>query len=144
MPDMPGKRKRKQSSGTLLYRPGPHGLEVLIVHPSGWYNRTAPWSIPKGVANEGESLEDAARRETWEETGVTAGPLTFLGHIDYQKSPKRVHCFIGPAPDGAAPRCASWEIDQAAFVTLERAHELLHPDQRAFVDLLTDRLSSQG
>ena len=27
----------KQSAGTLLYRHGPQGLEVLIVHPSGWY-----------------------------------------------------------------------------------------------------------
>ena len=39
----------KQSAGTLLYRQGPEGLEVLIVHPSGAYNRKAPWSIPKGI-----------------------------------------------------------------------------------------------
>ena len=60
---MARERKRTQSSGTLLYRDGPHRVEVLIVHPSGWYNRAAPWSIPKGVANDGEALEDAGRRE---------------------------------------------------------------------------------
>ena len=38
----------RQSAGTLLYREGPEGLEVLLVHPSGAYNRRAPWSIPKG------------------------------------------------------------------------------------------------
>jgi len=38
----------KQSAGTLLYRQGPDGLEVLLIHPSGNYNRKAPWSIPKG------------------------------------------------------------------------------------------------
>ena len=36
----------KQSAGTLLYRVGPCGTEVLLVHPSGAYNRKAPWSIP--------------------------------------------------------------------------------------------------
>ena len=39
----------KQSSGTLLYRQGANGLEVLLVHPSGVYNRRSPWGIPKGM-----------------------------------------------------------------------------------------------
>ena len=97
----------KQSAGTLLYRHGPSGLEVLLVHPSGNYNRKAPWGIPKGEPNEGETPEQAARRETLEETGVVAGELTALGHVDYARSRKRVFCFVGPAPEGCAPRCAS-------------------------------------
>jgi predicted NUDIX family NTP pyrophosphohydrolase len=131
----------RQSAGTLLYRTGPDGLTVLIVHPSGNYNRKAPWGIPKGEPNPGETeMEQAARRETLEETGLEAGELTSLGHIDYQKSKKRVHCFAGPAPAGAEPRCASWEIDQARFVTLEEARQLMHPDQRVFVDRLLEQL----
>ena len=66
----------KESAGTLLYRRQGGQLEVLLVHPSGAYNRHAPWSIPKGVPDAEEELEQAARRETLEETGVTAGPLT--------------------------------------------------------------------
>lgn len=130
-------RTRKQAAGTLLYRLGGAGLEVLLVHPSGNYNRHKPWSIPKGEVDEGEELEAAARRETREETGVVAGELRYLGCIDYQKSAKRVHCFAGPAPADAAPTCASWEVDQACFVTLEKAREVLHPDQQAFLDQLT-------
>jgi predicted NUDIX family NTP pyrophosphohydrolase len=133
----------KQSAGTLLYRRAERAVEVLIVHPSGSYNRRSPWSIPKGIPDEGETdLEATARRETFEETGVVAGPLTPLGFIDYSKSRKRVHCFAGPAPVGAAPRTASWEVDQARFVPLEEARELLHPDQRAFLDRLAGYLSS--
>jgi predicted NUDIX family NTP pyrophosphohydrolase len=131
----------KVSAGTLLYRRTEHGIEVLIVHPSGAYNRHAPWGIPKGIPDRGETdLERTARRETLEETGVTAGPLTALGFIDYQKSRKRVFCFAGPAPADAAPRTASWEVDQARFVELARARELLHPDQRVFLDRLTAHL----
>ena len=131
----------KQSSGTLLYRQGTNGLEVLLVHPSGGYNRHAPWSIPKGEANKDETdLQATARRETEEETGVTAGPLESLGFIDYRKSRKRVHCFTGPAPADADPRPTSWEVDQACFVSLEEARVRLHPDQVAFLDGLVHHL----
>ena len=126
----------KQSTGTLLYRRAPDGLQVLLVHPSGNYNRRAPWSIPKGLPDEGENLEAAARRETVEETGVNAGDVKPLGFIDYQKSRKRVHCFAGEVPPGATPRAASWEIDRAEFVPLDEARRRIHPEQAAFLDRL--------
>ena len=129
----------KESAGTLLYRGTPPAVEVLIVHPSGHYNRKAPWSIPKGMPDADEDLESAARRETLEETAVVAGPLTYLGAMTYQKSRKRVHCYAGPAP-GGEPRVASWEIDDARFVPLDEASRLLHPDQRLFLDLLAELL----
>ena len=132
---------KPQSSGTLLYRQSPGGWEVLLVHPSGWYNRKKPWSIPKGVPDPGESLEEAARRETREETGVTPGELVPLGNVTYQKSGKQIHCFAGPAPE-SEPTCASWEIDEARFVSLAKARELLHPDQQEFITRLEDLVLS--
>jgi predicted NUDIX family NTP pyrophosphohydrolase len=134
----------KESSGTLLYRRGDRGLEVLLVHPSGNYNRRAPWGIPKGLPEEGEDLETAARRETFEETGLTPGKLVSLSSITYQKSRKRVHCFAGEAPMEADPQCASWEIDQAAFVPLEEAKRRIHPDQGPFLERLLDLIESKG
>jgi predicted NUDIX family NTP pyrophosphohydrolase len=133
----------RQSAGTLLFREGAGGLEVLLVHPSGAYNRRAPWSIPKGEPGEDADLEATARRETLEETGVTAGALVGLGSIVYKKSRKEVHCFAGPAPAGAAARPTSWEVDQATFVPLGRARELLHPDQVPFLDRLLEHLGRQ-
>lgn len=135
---------RKQSAGTLLYRHGSAGLEVLLVHPSGPYNRRAPWSIPKGIPDDGETdLEQTARRETLEEVGIIAGDLMPLGLIEYKKSHKDVHCFAGPAPVDAEPRPTSWEIDQACFVSIEEARRLLHPDQAPFLDrLLTHLMTS--
>ena len=126
----------KQSAGTLLYRNSDGQLEVLLVHPSGNYNRHKPWSIPKGLPDEGEALEAAARRETLEEAGVIAGQLVALGTICYQKSRKEIHCFAGPAPTDAAPHCASWEVDRAEFVSMDQARTLLHPDQAPFLDRL--------
>lgn len=135
------------SAGTLLYRraggaqPVDEAWEVLLVHPSGAYNRRAPWSIPKGLPEPGEAEEDAARRETAEETGVVPGALVEIGRIRYRKSRKDIVAFAGPAPDACQPRCASWEIDRAEFVSLRRARELIHPDQAVFLDTLAARLA---
>jgi predicted NUDIX family NTP pyrophosphohydrolase len=135
-----GKNMIKQSAGTLLYRDGPEGLEVLLVHASGNYNRKAPWGIPKGIPDEGEALEAAARRETLEETGVRAGDLVPLGSITYTRSRKEIHAFAGPAPPDAEPRCASWEVDQSRFVPLDEARKLIHPEQAVFLDRLRESL----
>ena len=56
----------KLSAGLLLYRRVDDGIEVLVAHPGGpiWARRdTGAWSIPKGAANSGEALLDAAYRE---------------------------------------------------------------------------------
>jgi predicted NUDIX family NTP pyrophosphohydrolase len=126
----------KETAGTLLYRRKDGTLEVLLVHPSGNYNKKAAWSIPKGLPEQSETLEQAARRETLEETGVEPGSLDVLGYIDYTKSKKRVHCFFGPAPENATPTCASWEVDQSTFVPIERAMKLIHPNQADFLQRL--------
>ncbi|HVU87303.1 MAG TPA: NUDIX domain-containing protein [Pirellulales bacterium] len=139
----------KQSAGVLLYRfvePRPsrdESLEVLLVHPSGNYNRQAPWSIPKGLPDPGEALEAAARRESVEETGVVAGSLLALGSVILTKSRKEIHAFAGEAPEGAAPSPTSWEVDRAEFVTLASARQLLHPDQVPLLDRLLALLESK-
>jgi 8-oxo-dGTP pyrophosphatase MutT (NUDIX family) len=118
--------------------------EVLLIHSSGAYNRHAPWGIPKGLLEPDTTLEENARRETLEEAGVTAGPLVPLGFMEYRKSRKRIHCFAGPAPADANPRPVSWEVDQARFVPLAEAEQLIHPDQRVFLERLTELLKRAG
>jgi predicted NUDIX family NTP pyrophosphohydrolase len=61
------------SAGILLFRRGAAGLEVMLVHPGGpfWAKKDeGAWSIPKGLANDGEDPLTAAQREFLEETGM--------------------------------------------------------------------------
>ncbi|QDU64452.1 Diadenosine hexaphosphate hydrolase [Planctomycetes bacterium Pan216] len=135
----------KTSAGILLYRPFEDGdIEVLLVRPSGLHRSGGPkpWSLPKGLPDPGETLEQAARRETWEEAGVKAADLFPLGSIQYTtKSRKIVHAWGGLIPDDADPHCASWEVDRVAFLSVDEAHSVLHRDQRPFVDRLVEYLT---
>ena len=133
--------RAKLSSGTVLYRYVEGAIEVLLVHPAGNYNRRAPWGIPKGAPETDEELEATARRETLEETGLEIlEPLVDLGYVDYTRSKKRVHAYAGKAPEGATPRCASWEVDKAEFIEITRARRIIHPDQAALLDRLQRHL----
>ncbi|MBV8757132.1 MAG: NUDIX domain-containing protein [Deltaproteobacteria bacterium] len=136
--------RSKLSSGTVLYRYVEGTIEVLLVHPSGNYNRRAPWGIPKGAPNADETLEATALRETLEETGLEVkGPLTDLGFVDYTRSKKRVHAYAAQAPDGAVPRCASWEVDKVEFIEITRARRVIHPDQAVLLDRLQRHLGQK-
>src|SRR5262245_60072704 len=135
--------RSKLAAGTVLYRWIDGAIEVLLVHPAGNYNRRAPWGIPKGAPDPNEELEATARRETLEETGLEiVEPLVDLGYVDYTRSKKRVHAFAGKAPEGATPRCASWEVDKAEFIEITRARRIIHPDQAALLDRLQRHLGT--
>ena len=53
----------KVSAGCLVRADFPDGARYLLVHPSGNYNRKAPWSIPKGEFEPDEDPMAAALRE---------------------------------------------------------------------------------
>jgi predicted NUDIX family NTP pyrophosphohydrolase len=112
-------------------------VRYLIVHPSGNYNRKAPYSIPKGLLDPHESPDDAALRETQEETGVAARIIAPLGSVTYRKSRKTVVAFLAepielPAATTLEP--GDWEVDRVEFVPAAEARTKLHPDQRPFID----------
>ncbi|MEA2624591.1 MAG: hypothetical protein QOD06_636 [Candidatus Binatota bacterium] len=131
---------RKIAAGCLVRAWFDGELRYLIVHPSGNYNRRAPYSIPKGEVEGGELPEAAALRETREETGLECRIVAALGEIRYQKSRKTVIGYLAEALD--PPRApvlepGDWEIDRAEFLPPEQARAKLHPDQRPFVDRAT-------
>ncbi len=85
----------KKSCGILPFRFRDGRLEVMLVHPGGpfWAGKDdAAWSISKGLAEGGESLLEAAKREFREETGFDIeGEFIELGGI---KQPSGKESFL--------------------------------------------------
>jgi predicted NUDIX family NTP pyrophosphohydrolase len=130
----------RKSAGTILYRQGIKGYEVLIAHPSGKANAQAAWGFPKGGIEEGETPEQAARRETLEEIGVTAPDELFpLGEVTYASKKKKVFGFAGEVKS-LKITCKKDEIDKADFYSLDDAEKMLHPSQAMFIPRLREHL----
>ena len=59
------------------------GLSLVITRRSATMrNHAGQWALPGGRRDPGETIEDAARREMREETGVEVGPDAVLGLLD--------------------------------------------------------------
>ena len=148
------------SAGILLWRHDAEGVEVLLGHFGGplWAKKDAgAWAIPKGVVEDGETPEQAARREFHEELGFPAeGALVPLGRIR-QKGGKTVEAFAleGDLDAGAIsgnhftlewpPRSGRMqnfpEIDRAAWFALAEARAKILPSQAPLFDLFEAALS---
>lgn len=153
-------RRTEQSAGLLLYRCGPRGVEVLLVHPGGplWATKDdGAWSIPKGEFGEDEDPLEAARREYHEETGFVAGDETMPLTPVRLPSRKVVHAWAVPGDaDPAALRSNTFtmewpprsgrrqefpEVDRAAWFALAEAKAKIAKGQVPFLEQLERMLA---
>ncbi|HLN16263.1 MAG TPA: NUDIX domain-containing protein [Acidimicrobiales bacterium] len=146
----------KRSAGLLLYRPGPDGPEVLLVHPGGpvWAKKDeGVWSVPKGELEGDEEPRDVAAREFEEELGTRppAGEWLDLGEVR-QRGGKVVRAFATPGdlderavvsntfemewPPHSGRRQSFPEVDRAGWFGLETARTKLLAAQVPFIERL--------
>ena len=97
------------------------------------------WSFPKGKLAPGETFEEAAVREVEEETGLRCRLLSELKGFSYPDRHGRqkiVRYWLMEVVDGSLEeRQPDHEVDQARWVTLEEARELLSYERElAFLD----------
>jgi 8-oxo-dGTP pyrophosphatase MutT (NUDIX family) len=137
---------RATSCGVLVS----DGERVLLGHAT----RSPRWDIPKGVAEPGESLAAAARRELFEETGMTAGETDLVDLGVYRYLPnKDLALFLWrpePLPDPETLRCASTfataggavlpELDRFALFSWEEAQSRVGKNLARVLEGLRDRL----
>lgn len=110
---------RIDSAGCICFRSG----KVLLIR---YFNR---YSFPKGHIEEGETREDAALRETEEETGIKASIISRPLVVPSQRpgDERKVYFFPSVYVSGDA-RAQDGETDEAVWVEIENAHSILSFD----------------
>jgi len=107
-----------QAAGGLLIRRQAGRLEIALVHRPIHQD----WSFPKGKLEEGETFEEAAEREVFEETGFVCRLLRFIGHTEYidrKGRPKVVAYWVMAAEAGSFE--ANDEVDELRWLDITTA-----------------------
>ena len=145
----------KLSAGILLFRRRPGRVEVMLVHPGGpfWAKKDAgAWSIPKGLADEGEDLIAAAKREFLEETGAAVdGEFFDLGSHkqpggkaivawahegDFDPASLKSNTFAIEWPPRSGHMAEFPEVDRAAWYSIDEAFMKIHKGQKPIIAAL--------
>jgi 8-oxo-dGTP diphosphatase len=133
------------SSGGVLYRHEGERLEVVLIQ-----TRADRWQIPKGAIEEGETREQAARREVREETGIDGEVLEHLETIEYwftagtrrQRRHKSVHLFLLKFLEGDTKDHDDESIDAKWFPLEEAARKLSFANERHALELARARIAA--
>lgn len=148
------------SAGVLVARRGTAGAEVLLGHMGGpfWANKTeGAWTIPKGLAAEGEAAETTARREFLEETGLVldadlrplepvraSGKLLviWLAEADLDLEGFASNTFEVEWPPRSGRIMTAPELDRIAYLPAEDALRLIAKGQRPILEAALRMVSS--
>lgn len=149
----------RRSAGILLYRRTAAEPELFLVHPGGpfWAKKDdGAWSIPKGMADPGEDLLAAARREFAEETSFTVdGEFVPLGTYkqpggkivvawavegDCDATAVRSNLCTIEWPPRSGRRMEIPEIDRAGWFDPETARRKILKGQKPIIEALLQRL----
>ena len=132
------------SAGGLVFRQTGDLIEALLCARArpGHQGEDAPltWRLPKGTPERGETVEETARREVQEETGVhvnVLAPITsiryfFVGHDDGVRYDKTVYFYL-MEPRGGNTADHDAEFDVVEWRRYEQALELLEYDNERSV-----------
>jgi len=102
--------------------------KILLVHPSGKYNKNAPWLPPKEEIEADETPQQAAERAVVEELGLTPDSYTDikdLGSVTYRTKSKMIWCFTARYLEKNDAVRLDWENDRYGWFTADEAQRII-------------------
>jgi 8-oxo-dGTP pyrophosphatase MutT (NUDIX family) len=113
-----------EAAATVVHDPE-RGLLLLWRHR--FITDSWGWEIPGGRIDEGETPEQAAARETLEETGWRAGPLRPIGayHPLAGAVEQRFHVFLAEGAEHVGDPRDTFEAERVEWVPVARVRELI-------------------
>lgn len=143
---------REHASGIFILR---KDKKLLICHPTN--HAVDFFSIPKGKVEVGETMIEAAIRETFEETNIDLSRtndfyITKLESVGYRSGKKTLHPFLFKERENSSfdwenteIKCNSNvpierggfpEMDSYLWTTIDEAKKLLHETQVKCLDII--------
>lgn len=127
-------------------RQQPHAILVFCWLGDGivWVEHASRgWEVPGGKVEPGESPEEAARREVWEEAGITVQALTWIGEYGLSVNPRQenvssqaVGCkwvYMANVYDIGARRASAEISDVCVFRPLVTPDDVAHRPEFSYV-----------
>ena len=127
----------KVAVAVLIGRSG----KVLLGRRGAHTRQPGRWSFPSGFVERGERLEDAARRETLEETGldVELGPVLTV----ISSEGETVVLVVYPATSFTGIPTANDDLTDVCWFPLDALPELAFPHDLDIIGLWRERLAPQ-
>ncbi len=115
------------SAGGVVYKKKNNEVKWLVCKHSGYHK----WGMPKGLIEEGESLEEAAVREVEEESGVKVKIIDKVGDpekyeyiMNGAKVSKQVDYFLMEYMSGDISD-HDWEMEEVEWLSYDQAYQRL-------------------
>lgn len=112
------------AAGLLVMEP--NGKDVWVVTPENYYGGYRN-TFPKGTMDKGESAQETAVRETYEESGILGKVRSFVGDVQRSTSVTRYYLAerVGGHPADAGPETHTVKLmDIHDPATIERLHNI--------------------
>jgi len=138
----------KSCGGVVIFRG-----KILLLYKN-YKSRYEGWVLPKGTVEEGEEFQNTAIREVFEETGVNAAIIKYIGKSQYSFSvqddivEKEVHWYLMMADSYySKPQREEYFIDSGYYKYHEAYHLLKFSNEKqilekAYADYLSLKKSS--
>ena len=121
--------------GVVLFRG-----KILLLYKN-FKNKYEGWVLPKGTVESGEEFKDTALREVFEETGVRASIVKYVGSSDYTFNvpddtvEKEVHWYLMMAESYySRPQREEYFVDSGYYKFHEAYHLLKFANEKQILE----------